>query len=111
MRRSLRALALLATTATGGDSAEPVQRFLTADAHTTALYLFTEGAGETVAAQVAGGPPAQFHGASWAIGRNAFAAATSAGYVGVPDSAALRPEAGLTVETWVKFDKVGGDLM
>jgi hypothetical protein len=88
---------------------EPVQRSLTADAHTTSLLLFKEGSGTTVAAEV--GPAATLRGASWAIGRDYFAAATSAGYVGVPDAPALRPANELTVETWVKFDKVGGDLI
>jgi hypothetical protein len=88
---------------------EPAQRALTADAHTTALYLFKEGEGATTAAEV--GPSASLRGAEWAIGRNYFAAATGSGYVGVPDSPATRPAAGLTVEVWAKFDKVGGDLI
>jgi hypothetical protein len=92
-------------------SPEQVQRQFVADASTTALYLFREGNGDTSASEADLGPTAALYGAQWAIGREYFAAATGAGYVGVPDSLATRPAAGLTVEIWVKFDKVGGDLV
>lgn len=93
------------------DSPEQVQRQLVADASTTALYLFREGTGDTTAPEADLGPTAALHGAQWAIGREYFATATGSGYVGVPDSLATRPAAGLSVEIWVKFDKVGGDLV
>jgi hypothetical protein len=94
------AVAMLAAEA----AAEPVQVAMTVDANTTALYLFNEGTGATTACAVTGVPSATFYGANWVPGRQAYAASTDAGYVGISDNAALRPITAITVEAWVKLN-------
>ncbi len=105
--------ALLATPAVAAP--EQVQTLFTADANTTALYLFKEGTGTTTAHETVQTSPqplnGTLYGANWAVGRNGYAVATDAGYMTIPDNAAQRPASAITVEAWVKLSQPGGDLI
>jgi hypothetical protein len=91
-------------------AAESAPTSLTADAGTVGLWRFQEGEGKTSVCAVKG-PAATLNGATWVPGRDAFAVATRAGYVSIPDAPQLRPKDALTVEAWVKLGRSGGDLI
>ena len=97
-------------------ASEQVQTVFTADANTTALYLFKEGTGTATAPEHVLTSPQPKAGtlsssALWTVGRNGNAVATDAGYVSIPDNSALRPTTALTIEAWVNLNCMGGDLI
>ena len=105
------ALALMmVTTLAAPAAAESVQTSFTADANTTALWLFKEGTGTTAANSVTGAPAATLSGATWVVGRQYYAIATDSGYADIADNTAVRPTTAITVEAWVKLKQPGGYL-
>ncbi len=99
-------------------ASEAVQLTFTADGHTTALYLFTEGTGTTVhhtpvptmsTSQQA--PDGSLVGAYWAMGRQYYAVATDQGYVSINACTAVCPTSAITVEAWIKPQQSTGYVL